>query len=546
LNKTGGILGIIGGVFGFIAAVFTLFFGGIGAAFNAEGASTIIGFGYGGIFFSFASIVCAAMVFAKPKGAGIALILCAIFGAVLGGTFVAICMSLSLIGGALAMIYANSHQLPTSIPMIESQTNTVLSEASASNNIPNKLMWIYFLGLLVFTLVLLSFILPKSTKTDSLTDLVAAIPSDIKPSGELEKIFMLGGQYTDLQREKKLDELKGQVVFWQLPIFDVKRHDDVYRVQTSSRIGSLVGAFIDISPRNNEERVIIENMKTGDLISFKGRIFDTTMRSFNIKPAILFTSAQHTSQTQVVSNAVDVKRVEESTADDEISKAKAVPKRKVSSITLQAFECNDTCQLMYVDANGSNQNAICIDLKECQSWAEIPKSFLPLIGAKADLVIGKKYIPHGGLVMDYVVELSLIGSNPSLMANALNSETSMQVTTEMPSISQFVGKHPTNLFHNKFIDTKLKALLKSNYAQFVENMSVSSEIQDAGDYIYGSGIAPHGGGSDEAGYAIHKKTGVVYAVMLVDGKDVKWFGAAAAKDFPNPLRKWLADMGVKI
>ena len=76
-------------------------------------------------------------------------------------------------------------------------------------------------------------------------------------------------------------------------------------------------------------------------------------------------------------------------------------------VTLQAFVCGDICQLKYVDANGNNQTAICSDAKGCQSWAEGPKEFMPLIGAKADLFIGKKYIPEGGVTMDNLVGISM-------------------------------------------------------------------------------------------------------------------------------------------
>ena len=99
-------------------------------------------------------------------------------------------------------------------------------------------------------------------------------------------------------------------------------------------------------------------------------------------------------------------------AESEIATAKAAPKRSVAGVTLQAFECGDTCQLKYVDSNGNSQSAICTDTKGCQSWAEGPKGFMPLIGAKADLVIGKKYIPEGGVTMDNVVGISLADVDP--------------------------------------------------------------------------------------------------------------------------------------
>ncbi|WP_219909907.1 hypothetical protein [Trinickia symbiotica] len=104
MKNAGGIIGIIAGVFGTGAALVTLLFGGIGAAFNANGAQTVVGLGWGGVFFSFLTIVFGAVVFARPKGAGIALVVTSILGAILGGTLVAIFMGLALIGGVLAII----------------------------------------------------------------------------------------------------------------------------------------------------------------------------------------------------------------------------------------------------------------------------------------------------------------------------------------------------------------------------------------------------------------------------------------------------------
>lgn len=82
-------------------------------------------------------------------------------------------------------------------------------------------------------------------------------------------------------------------------------------------------------------------------------------------------------------------------------------RRTVTEVTLQGFECGDVCHLRYADVTGQTQTAICMDTKGCQSWAEGPKGFMPLIGAKADLVIGKKFIPEGNVSIDNVVEIKL-------------------------------------------------------------------------------------------------------------------------------------------
>ncbi len=105
MRKAGGIIALIAGIFGVFAAGATLFVGGIGSALEAEGATTVVGLGWGGVFFSFMVIVFGAIcIGTTTRIHGILLILCSIAGAILGGTFVAIFMALSLIGGVLAVI----------------------------------------------------------------------------------------------------------------------------------------------------------------------------------------------------------------------------------------------------------------------------------------------------------------------------------------------------------------------------------------------------------------------------------------------------------
>lgn len=103
MQKAGGIIGLVAGIFGVIAALATLLIGGIGAGLEAEGASTVVSLGWGGVAFSFLTIVLGAVAMgAKTKTPGMLLMLCAVVGAVLGGMLVAICMVLAFIGGLLA------------------------------------------------------------------------------------------------------------------------------------------------------------------------------------------------------------------------------------------------------------------------------------------------------------------------------------------------------------------------------------------------------------------------------------------------------------
>ena len=67
----------------------------------------VVGLGWGGVVFSFLAIVLGAVAMgAKGRTPGVLLILCAVGGAILGGTFVAVFMALVLIGGILALFGA--------------------------------------------------------------------------------------------------------------------------------------------------------------------------------------------------------------------------------------------------------------------------------------------------------------------------------------------------------------------------------------------------------------------------------------------------------
>ncbi len=112
MRKAGAIISIIAGIFAVIMALFTLVVGGMGKQFNADGASTVLGLGWGGVFFSFVVIVLGVVGIVSDKRLiGILLIICSLFGAILGGSLVAIFMFLSLIGGILSLIGTRKKQI---------------------------------------------------------------------------------------------------------------------------------------------------------------------------------------------------------------------------------------------------------------------------------------------------------------------------------------------------------------------------------------------------------------------------------------------------
>lgn len=304
MSKAGGIIGLIAGVFGFIAALVTLLFGGIGSALGATGGSMVVSLGWGGVLFSFLTIVAGAVALSKAKAGGWSLIGFAIGGACLGGTLVAICMVLALLGGILAVAGAPRKQLGAvaAEPVLGGEPSPVptIDASNAAGAVParGRFMKPALIGAagVLCLLVLVGVVgmnLGGASKTSEADVLSAAPESDYRPEGVISEVFALGSRNTNLQRESAQKELTGQVINWSLPVYEVSRSGNNFKVQTQAktRVGNfgtdLVGTFVIVTPRSDDERRMLASLQTGDTLSFKGRIRGVTMRHLHVEPAIL-------------------------------------------------------------------------------------------------------------------------------------------------------------------------------------------------------------------------------------------------------------------
>ena len=147
------------------------------------------------------------------------------------------------------------------------------------------------LGLIVIGVLGAIFGPSKEEKAQQLSATLAnmanAQAANISASGELSELFSLGSKNTDIQRDNMEKEIKGKIVEWSLPVYEVKKRDEnIYRVQTKSGT-RYVGAFLTLYARSSDEASYIESLQTGSMITFKGKIGGTTMRNIDIDPAIL-------------------------------------------------------------------------------------------------------------------------------------------------------------------------------------------------------------------------------------------------------------------
>lgn len=104
------ILGIIGGIAGIGGAIFALFVGGVGAAFGASEARSVVGLGLAAIPFSILGIVGGALSMSRPKTAGIMMLVAAVGGLISVSWGYVIAFPCLLIGSILALIAGRPKQ----------------------------------------------------------------------------------------------------------------------------------------------------------------------------------------------------------------------------------------------------------------------------------------------------------------------------------------------------------------------------------------------------------------------------------------------------
>lgn len=98
------ILGILGGIAGIVGSIIAMMIGGIGSALGGEGAKTVTSLGWVALLISIVAIVGGALAIAKPKIAGIIMLLMGIGGIIAVSIGYVVAGPLLIIGGILALV----------------------------------------------------------------------------------------------------------------------------------------------------------------------------------------------------------------------------------------------------------------------------------------------------------------------------------------------------------------------------------------------------------------------------------------------------------
>lgn len=129
----------------------------------------------------------------------------------------------------------------------------------------------------------------KDEFSKTLQKIASAPAANLSATGELASLLQLGSDGTSVQRDEKEKEIKGKIVDWELPVYNVRVADEKkksYRIQTKTQTG-LVSAFATVYARSPEDEAVLKGLKTGDMIRFKGQIKGITMRSVDVDPAVI-------------------------------------------------------------------------------------------------------------------------------------------------------------------------------------------------------------------------------------------------------------------
>lgn len=128
----------------------------------------------------------------------------------------------------------------------------------------------------------------------SLDGLLAAPAVAVTPQ-EGGRTFALGGRHTDVQRGLLLDRLIGQVVEWEIRVYDIEYSDGLYRVLSQPLAEDrgddgfgVLRARAVVSPTNESDHALLRSLQTDDAIRVRGQVRSIEMRLLLLlEPAVL-------------------------------------------------------------------------------------------------------------------------------------------------------------------------------------------------------------------------------------------------------------------
>ena len=135
---------------------------------------------------------------------------------------------------------------------------------------------------------------PQKSTADEIHSVIQAQPVSVTPEQAAE-VFALGSEATDLQRDLLKKELIGNVIVWNIQVYEIELKGERYKVtsqpipiQPAQAVGVLrVVAFV--YPRNGADLNALRQAKTNDIFKLRCKVQDIEMRvAVVIQPALVW------------------------------------------------------------------------------------------------------------------------------------------------------------------------------------------------------------------------------------------------------------------
>lgn len=273
----------------------------------------------------------------------------------------------------------------SSTPILAGNEQTPISAEPALKK-SNSKIYLLIVGALFLAMVVVA-VFNSNDKSSGINNgplekLENATASDIQPSGELAALYEIGGNATDIQRDNKTSEIKGKIIDWTLEVYEVSKSGSDYIIQTSG--DNLVGTFTTLTTRNNDEKIFVESLKTGDLIRVKGVIDGVTLRSIELNPVILYSEKKspaialksNTSEAAVATPDAEVVNTVETMAQATVANSateplviadKPVAAENENTIPTPSFDCTK--------AETKVEKLICSNLELAELDAHVSRAY---------------------------------------------------------------------------------------------------------------------------------------------------------------------------
>ena len=116
---------------------------------------------------------------------------------------------------------------------------------------------------------------------------------------EVGRTFALGGRHTDVQREIMVKQLVGQVVQWEIRVYDITHRNGVYQVLSQPLSEGASGDGLNVlrvqalvAPMHEGDHTTLRSAQTDDLITVRGQVQSIELRTLVlVEPAVLVTKA---------------------------------------------------------------------------------------------------------------------------------------------------------------------------------------------------------------------------------------------------------------